>query len=545
MKVKMKGSELKKVDIEFLSLVKRGANRAPFKVIKAEDGGTVEKTGLVGAVTKFFQMSDPAAKVVAVFVEKSALAKAASNLAEAGFTLDDYEMQDDCVVFKQEGFDDAREVIMVKSEATIGFAVANVGKFADVFCGSLSFDPSVEQTGFYPGPNEAMKAMQVAINVEKADSTETLDAFHAYSKQITKALPNAIAKFEAAQRGFGSGTTDSSEVAKAASAIAELILKDPHPGRKGAKDQAEAQTGSSSDAENQNPGGSTTSELPGNADDSPDDENQRKASAAKANQGGKTIKEDQTMTKAAEASSSSTSSTTTSEVEKAGKGASSSSSSSSTTTSEDGKYNFNKTAKPVVVKSGGKEFHLAVNTATGAVIKYTPGAKIPEGHTTMTEEWEQEGSNGDKNFNTDGNNKGKSADPGTQADNELKHTGAGGLKKEDLEALVTTMQTLPGLVEALAKSIAAQGEVLKAQNTRLEAVEKTAAGAVKKAEEKTVVHIGTNYDSAYENLGGGAKRVVKGETRTREQVAKAQFPERVWEGALGALESHIPGVESV
>lgn len=525
MKIMMKGSELKKVDIEFLSLVKRGANRAPFKVIKAEDAATASlevKTGLVGAVTKFFQMSDPAPAVVAIFIEKSALAKAAPNLADAGFDLSSHEIQDDVVVFKQAGFDDAREVIMVKSEATVGFAVANVGAYADTFCGSLSFDASVAATGFYPGPNEAMRAMQLAVNVEKADSTSTLEAFSAYTKSITKALPGSIAKFEAAQRGFGSATTEITEIAKAASALAETILKDAHPGRAGVKENAKAQLGSSSSAENGNAAGSTTSELPGTSDDSPDDEASKKAKMAKAS-ASTTTTEDDKMSKA-QAASSTTSSTEAGE---------------STSTSEE--YNFNKSAKPVVLKDAdGTEFHLAVSK-TGEVIKYTAGSKIPEGHTTMTMPWDQDGALGGTN-NGNGQGQGKAADPDTKADNELKYTGAGGLKK--LEETIEALAKLPGLVESLAKSIEAQGEVVKTVTTRLEQVEKTAQGAVKKAEDKSVVvHFPPNYDSAYENLGG--RKPIAKSVRTPEMVRKAQFPESVWEGSMGALESHIPGVENV
>jgi len=516
MKIKMQGSELKKVDIEFLSLVRRGANRAPFKVIKAEDGGVTGDRGMLGAVTKFFQMSEPVARVVAVFVDNQALAKAAPNLADAGFDLSAHETVDGCTLFKFEGFDTAKEVIMVKSEPSIGFAVANVGAFADTFCGSLSFDPSVAQTGFYPGPNEAMKAMQVAVNVEKADSTNTLDAFHAYTKSIAKALPQAIAKFEAAQRGFGGGTTEITEVAKAASVLAAAILKDAHPGRGGVKEEAKAQAGSSSDGENGN-SSTTTSELPGSSDDSPDDEAQKKAAMAKTGDGNMALTAEELAKKAKEASTTSTTSSTSEE------------------------YNFNKSAKPIVVKgSDGTLFNLAVSK-DGKIVKYTAGAKIPEGHTTMTEEWEQKGSDGDSNFNTDGNNKGKSADPDTKADNELMHTGAGGLKKEDFDA---GMQTLTSLVTALAKSVEAQGEVIKAQATRLEAVEKTAATAVKKADDKAVVHVTPNYDSAFESLGH--RRMAKAaERRTPAQIAKAEYPDSLWEGTMSAFDHRIPGVESV
>lgn len=536
MKIKMKGSELKKVDIEFLSLVKRGANRAPFKVVKAEDGGVAaEKTGLIGAVQKFFAMAEPAPAVVAVFVEKSALSRSLPNLADAGFSLNSYDLQDDCVVFKQEGFEDAEQVVMLKSEATVGFAVANVGGYADLFSGRLDFDPSVAATGFYPGKNEAMKALQIAMNVEKSDTSETLRSFAAYTAQLTKAIPESVWKFESLQRGFGGDTNGSivdgeggsvkvlSELAKAATELAGTIAKAMNGGKEGgAQDQAQAQTNSTTSESDEN---SSTSELAGSSDDSTDDEAAKKAKMAKgANDttSSETVGED----KARKANGTDTSGST-SEEEKMSKAAEGS---------------VTKGIRPIIFKDAeGKEFIQAV-APNGLVQKYTPGAKIPEGHTTMTEEWEQNGSNG--NFgNENGQGKGKAA-ASESADDELNHTGAGGLKKSELETVIKSLATLPDLVSTLAKTIETQGEQLKKTGERLDAIEKTATVALAKAD-KTVVHVGTNYDSAYENLGGGRRPVAKA-ARTAEQIRKAEYPDELWSnGVLGALETHIPGVESV
>ena len=553
MKIKMKGSELNKVDIEFLSLVKRGANRAPFKVIKAE---APEQKGLLGAVKSFFSMSEPNPSVVAIFVEKSALLKALPNLADAGFDLSKHEIQDDCVVFKQTGFEDADTVIMLKSEQSIGFAVASVSKYADIFSGNLLFDPAVETTGFYPGLNMAMGALQKTVGdlVSKDDQTDTdpyFVSYETYAKQIVKALPTTIWKFESLQRGFGGVTTDAtvngetvvktpSEVAKAAEALAEELLtsvfKDPTGASKeGIKREAAKGTGSSSSKENAN-SSTSTSELAGSKDDSPDDEAARRAKK------GDTSTSGETMTKAAASSttSSTTSSNTTSSEEDLkkgaqGKGGPSTTSSTSSTSSEEG-MGVKKGIRPIVFKNAdGTEYHQAI-APNGLIVKFTPGAKIPEGHTTMTEEWEQHGSDG--NFgNENGQGKGKAA-ASEEADNELKHTGAGGLKKEEMEALLVGLAGVPGLLGSLAKSVEAQGEMLKKTIERVDSVEKSAQVALKKAE-TTVIHVAPVHDSAFENLGGG-RRAVR-EVRSPRQISKAEFPEEVWEGVLGVMERHIPG----
>lgn len=512
MKIRVAGAELKKVDIDFLSLVHRGANRSPFKVIKAEDGAVAalqEKTGLVSSVQKFFHISEPVAKVVAVFVEKSILEKAAPNLADAGFDLKNHIDQDDCIIFKQEGFDDAEQVIILKSENAVAFAVSGVEPYADLFCGQLSFDASVAKTGFYPGLNEAMKSLQVAMNVSKDEDGNVLKAFHAYAAQIKKAVPESVFQFESLQRGFEGATTGvKSEIAKAASTLAEEILKAAKGGKSGgAQDQASSATGSSSDQENQN---SSTSTSMAGSDDSPDDEASRKAKLAKTNGDGSM-------------------NTAVTEVKKG--------------------------IRPIVFKNADGSEYLQAVSPKGLVIKYTAGAKIPEGHTTMTEEWEQDGSNG--NFgNENGQGKGKAA-ASEAADNEVKHTGAGGdtgnmdgsspagsIKKADVEALIKAVGELPTIVAGIAKSVGEQGETLKTLVDRVAKVETTATTAIKKAE-GSVVHVGTDYDSAMESLGGGRRSVTKKETRTPEMIKKAQYPDSLWTkgSPLGIIDQHRVGEE--
>lgn len=477
MKIKMQGSELKKVDIEFLSLVKRGANRAPFKVVKA-DAPAPDRPGLIGAVTKFFQMSEPAPKVVAVFVQKAALTRAVPNLALSGFRIDDSEIQDDCVVFKQDGFADCAEVTMIKSEATVGFAIGNVQKFADAFGGSLAFDPSVASTGFYPGVNEAMRALQAKVNVEKTDTVGLLKSFEAYVSQVTKILPDSIAQFESRQRGFASDTLEALEpVTKAATVVIETLQKAMGNGGKDggiqdtARELADTEWTPMLDASDGNSG---ATELAGTADDSPDTEASRRAKMAKSAQ--------------------------TEPVE---------------------------TDMGTAVKADGK---VVTPVAKGGPGMPSAGAatKVPK---EQTPGWD-----------ADMTDTGIPEDPDTK-DTELNDL-AGGMKKSDIETILKSLATLPALVTALAKSVETQSELLQKSNSRIDAIEKTAKEAVVKAE-RNVVHVGTDYDSAYENLGGGQRPIAKRDVRTPEQVRKAQFPDSLWEGSLGVLESHIPGVESV
>lgn len=500
MKIRMQANELKKVDIEFLSLVSRGANRSPFKVVKAEDAP--QAGGVVGAVKNFFHMSEPAPQIVAVFVEKSALESAIPNLAAAGFKVDDFEAIDEgSVLFKQEGFADCKSVVMVKSEPRVGLAVANVAKYADVFSGNLSFDTSVAESGFYPGLNSAIGALQSKLGALVSEGGDVvtksqmeMKSFSDYVTQMLKALPETVWKFESLQRGFGGATVaPNAEVA----ALVETVVKAAggKGGKEGGVKEEAQQQAAASSGENGN-SSTTSSELPGNADDSPDDEASRKAKMSNA---------------------------ASSEADKKGKTAESS--------------EVEKTGAPTVYKDEKGEFVL-VKHADGKICKYTPGAKIPEGAAYTTEEWVQDERNGEGN--SQGQGKARSSET---ADDELRHTGAGGLRKEDIQAMLTeALAPVAASFKALTETVTKQGETLKGYGEKIDNVEKTAKEAVTKAD-RTVVHVQPNYDSARENLGGGAHRatqVRKAEGRATN-VAKAEYPDSLWTGLLGPIERHVVG----
>jgi len=541
MKIKMQGSELKKVDIEFLSLVRRGANRSPFKVVKTEDGGT---GGMVGAVRKFFQMSEAAPRVVAVFVEKSALEHTMPNLAKAGFDLQNAEvLEEGAVLFKQEGFKDCKAVVMIKSEPKVGLAVANVAKYADCFSGSLSFDDNVASSGFYPGLNTAIGALQSTICNILCESGEGGDAlgkiqgeiesFSGYITKMLKALPEEVWKFESLQRGFGGATvTPDSVKALTASIVKAAGGKGGKAG--GAHEQAKDQMDrSGSDANS-----TASSELAGSSDDSTDDEASRKAKMAKgANStvSSETVGED----KARKANGTDTSENQMAKADDNMASSAADDKGAATSTTEV----LVSAKKPKVYKDEeGKDFML-VKHADGAVVKYSPGAKIPDGAAEMTMPWDQDGALGGSN-NGNGQGQGKAA-ASEAADNELKYTGAGGLKKEDVEALLSAaFAPIAKSFSELTAVVTKQGETLAATVTKQAEIEKTAKTAVEKAE-RTVVHVQGNYDAARESLGGGARagraQVRKSEQARPVNVEKAEFPDSLWAGALGAIEQHRVG----
>ena len=63
-RLEMKATELTNTDVNFVSLVKRGANRIPFRITKGD-----EDMDLYAIGRRIFQKSDPVPTVVAVLAQ--------------------------------------------------------------------------------------------------------------------------------------------------------------------------------------------------------------------------------------------------------------------------------------------------------------------------------------------------------------------------------------------------------------------------------------------------------------------------------------------
>lgn len=107
---KIKANKLENADVRFISLVKRGANRIPFRIIKQEKDMSID----LSKVWRTQKAEDSVPFVAAVVLQK-ADADLEALVAEAGFTIEfKQEDADGCVLYKQ--FDaDLGEVTVVKA----------------------------------------------------------------------------------------------------------------------------------------------------------------------------------------------------------------------------------------------------------------------------------------------------------------------------------------------------------------------------------------------------------------------------------------------
>ena len=110
MRVKMIANELTEAEIDFVSLVKHGANRSPFKIIKAED--IPEDAGLMDRLRSLFG-DEPAPEVMAFFVKNDEVERYEPLLEKAGFAITCKQPLKDVTVYKQDNFNEDADVSLV------------------------------------------------------------------------------------------------------------------------------------------------------------------------------------------------------------------------------------------------------------------------------------------------------------------------------------------------------------------------------------------------------------------------------------------------
>ena len=228
-KFEIKATELTDTDVNFVALVKRGANRIPFRLTKGEtDMIDLHKIG-----RQMFKKADPAPVVVAIVTQKSDLdPKLISTVAKAA-GLDKLAKSDkDGIVSFSKADAPTEGLFLVKLDEDIALAVAH-SQLRKGFSGydfsSTDFKDVVGTNGFCSGLCLASNALDCTIgnilaNAESPAAAreqidKAIDDFKAYVGALTGGIPVqafkadqalALAKAEKNMDGDGkaSGGTD-------------------------------------------------------------------------------------------------------------------------------------------------------------------------------------------------------------------------------------------------------------------------------------------------------------------------------------------------
>lgn len=195
-RITIQARELSDMDVNIISLVKRGANRVPFRIIKSD--GDSEMLNLS---TLFLAKKEKTPAVVAVILAKSADQEAYTTaFAEGGFEVDHVVESDGGIatlMFTKS--DDMEDVAIYKINEDAAIAIANMQKGLDMFPDSNSFSENISKAGFAPSYRMANEILSDTIGnimfsdgdaaVTKAAISKAIEDFQGYIEAVMSVIP--------------------------------------------------------------------------------------------------------------------------------------------------------------------------------------------------------------------------------------------------------------------------------------------------------------------------------------------------------------------
>lgn len=209
-KVVIKARELQDVSVSAISLVKRGANRVPFRIIKSQ-GDSDMKFDL----TSLFLRKDEevAPQVVGVAIAPDAdLDIHKSAMENNGFTvesvIDDEDTGGKVLLFVKSDDFNGDDVGVFKVNDHSAVVVADLHKGLQAYPDSVSFMENMQKTGFYPSYRMALDTLNDTLGnilysegdaeVTKSSVEEALNDFSKYVMTVLDAVPDQLFKAESA-----------------------------------------------------------------------------------------------------------------------------------------------------------------------------------------------------------------------------------------------------------------------------------------------------------------------------------------------------------
>lgn len=212
--VKMKATKMSDAKVSFISLVERGANRIPFKIVKQEKdmSGKSAYAGidLADLFTRKAEQAKPEqVEVVGVVTLKGeGFESVKAQLESSGVKVSDaVEMEDGSVVFKQQDGEMAGEGEVVRISDHVALIVKGFRPYMmDMEIGGEAFSAICKSQGFYPGVGTVMDVLSSGVMqaVEKAEDpskaaaavSAMFDEAKAYVSNMVSSLPSVAFKSE-------------------------------------------------------------------------------------------------------------------------------------------------------------------------------------------------------------------------------------------------------------------------------------------------------------------------------------------------------------
>ena len=198
-KFEINATELTDTDVNFVALVKRGANRIPFRITKGSDA----MLDLYSVGRKLFKKADSGVTVHAAIVQKGAdLPAIVSTLKSVGIDVAAFEKadQDGLVTLTRKTDEKPADVMLIKMSGDVALAVTGLKKGFSGYDFSSSDFGDVHATGSYCSSlSVASDMLQMTISnilyeTESPTDAESkisdaIDGFKDYISTLTSALP--------------------------------------------------------------------------------------------------------------------------------------------------------------------------------------------------------------------------------------------------------------------------------------------------------------------------------------------------------------------
>lgn len=159
----VEANELTEADVPWISLVKRGANQAPFRILKRDDDPADRGEAMIDIQGGFWKNQQTQGEVAAVLIPKSAdLEAAKARIEKAGLKTEFQKESEDSYVFLQDDVEQLPELVYFKIDDQMVLGVTGLVEADKAFMPfpeSSSFKKNIASAGFFPGVRSSLEIL--------------------------------------------------------------------------------------------------------------------------------------------------------------------------------------------------------------------------------------------------------------------------------------------------------------------------------------------------------------------------------------------------
>jgi hypothetical protein len=251
--MKIKLTEMKNADVRFISLVKRGANRIPFRVIKSLKESEMSLD--LSSIRRTIKADKPVPTVVGLVVntaDEAHLSFISEAVKAAGYDVEKiHKYEDGTTMFAQGDLPNEGEGTLVRLSDDLVVVVKNGDEQVEALVDNADLNEALQTEGFFFGPSIATKALQETMDAilksDTADKAAAIKAasekFQGYMSALTALIPSSALKLEegigGAAKKYETSKAEKAEAEKDAAAKAEAKAKESENAAEEAAETAE------------------------------------------------------------------------------------------------------------------------------------------------------------------------------------------------------------------------------------------------------------------------------------------------------------------